>query len=418
MMNGWQVKKLGDICEFENGLWAGKKPPFQKVGVIRNTNFTKDGRLNDSDIVCLEVEQSRFMKRKLQYGDIILEKSGGGPNQPVGRVIIFDKKEGDYSFSNFTSVIRIANAKAVDFTYLHKFLFFSYVSGATEKMQSHSTGIRNLKFDDYKAIEIPLPPLAEQQSIVTILDQTFAAIEKAKVNAEQNLKNAKELFESYLQRVFDKKDKGWEDTSLRDEINLLVGFAFKSKEYTEIEDDILLLRGDNIMQGSLRWKDVKRWKKSDYEYYKKYQLQQSDIVLAMDRPWVKAGLKIAKLSENDLPALLVQRTACLRTKSKLDNSFLFYLLKSSRFMSYLISAQTGIGVPHISGQQILNFKFYKPPLTIQQTTVQKLNILATETKKLDTLYRTKINVLEELKKSILKKAFSGELKTSNLELAV
>ena len=96
MKNGWEIKKLGEVCEFMNGLWTGKKPPFQTVGVIRNTNFTKDGKLDDTDIVYIEVEQSQFAKRKLQYGDIILEKSGGGPKQPVGRVILFDKTEGDY----------------------------------------------------------------------------------------------------------------------------------------------------------------------------------------------------------------------------------------------------------------------------------------------------------------------------------
>ena len=115
MKQGWEVKRLDDVCEFRNGLWTGKKPPFQTVGVIRNTNFTKDGRLDDNDIVYLEVESSQFSKRKLQYGDIILEKSGGGPKQPVGRVIVFDKEEGDFSFSNFTSVIRISNKNTVDF---------------------------------------------------------------------------------------------------------------------------------------------------------------------------------------------------------------------------------------------------------------------------------------------------------------
>ncbi|MEY4936159.1 MAG: hypothetical protein RIS64_2518, partial [Bacteroidota bacterium] len=203
--SGWEIKKLGDVCVFINGLWAGKQPPFQKVGVIRNTNFTKNGTLDDSDIVYLDVEQSQFAKRKLQYGDIILEKSGGGPKQPVGRVIIFDKQDGDFSFSNFTSVIRIANSKLLNFNYLHTFLYFSYISGVTDSMQSHSTGIRNLKFDDYKAIEIPIPPLAEQERIVTILDEAFAAIAQAKNNAEQNLKNAKALFESYLQGIFENK---------------------------------------------------------------------------------------------------------------------------------------------------------------------------------------------------------------------
>jgi type I restriction enzyme S subunit len=279
-----------------------------------------------------------------------------------------------------------------------------YITGATGIIHISNTGIKNLK--------IPLPSIQEQQRIVSILDEAFAAIAKAKANAEQNLKNAKELFESYLQGVFDNKREDWEESSLKKEIDLLVGFAFKSKDYTDNKDDILLLRGDNIMQGSLRWEDVKRWKKSEYKEYIKYQLNENDIVLAMDRPWVKAGLKIARLSKNDLPALLVQRTACLRTKNNLDNSFLFHLLRSSRFMNYLKDVQTGIGVPHISGQQISDFTFYRPSLKSQKTIVQKLDTLSAETQKLEAIYQQKINDLEELKKSVLQKAFSGELKTS------
>jgi type I restriction enzyme, S subunit len=409
MKKGWEIKKLGEICEFSNGLWTGKKPPFQTVGVIRNTNFTKEGKLDDSDIVYIEVEQSQFAKRKLQYGDIILEKSGGGPKQPVGRVILFDKTEGDYSFSNFTSVVRVSNNKSVDFNYLHRVLFYLYISGATESMQSHSTGIRNLKFDEYKELEIPLPPLSIQAEIVSILEETFEALAQVKANAEQNLKNAKALFESYLQSVFENKGEGWEDTTLQSEIDLSTGFPFKSPHYTDDENDVLLLRGDNIMQGDMRWVDVKRWKQSEYNDYEKYQLQEGDIVLAMDRPWVKAGLKCAKLANKDLPALLVQRTARLRNKKGIDATFLYYLIKSKRFTQHLLGVQTGIGVPHISGKDILSFSFSKPSLIEQQTFVNKLDALSTETKRLEAIYQQKLHDLEDLKKAVLAKAFSGEL---------
>jgi len=83
--------------------------------------------------------------------------------------------------------------------------FFEYISEATEPMQSHSTGIRNLKFDEYKQIKVLFPSLPEQKHLVEILDEAFAAITKAKANTEKNLQNAKELFESYLQNVFEEK---------------------------------------------------------------------------------------------------------------------------------------------------------------------------------------------------------------------
>ena len=120
-MKHWSSKTLGEVCQFSNGLWKGEKPPFVNVGVIRNTNFTKEGTLNDSDIAYLDVEAKKLEKRRLQFGDIILEKSGGGPKQPVGRVILFDKTEGNFSFSNFTAALRVLDPHELDFRFLHEF---------------------------------------------------------------------------------------------------------------------------------------------------------------------------------------------------------------------------------------------------------------------------------------------------------
>jgi type I restriction enzyme S subunit len=209
MSEGWQIKTLDEVCEFSNGLWKGEKPPFVRIGVIRNTNFTKEGTLNNSDIAYLDVELKKPEKRRLNFGDVILEKSGGGPKQPVGRVALFVEPEGEFSFSNFTSALRVRDPQKLDFRFLHKFLHWTYLSGVTEGMQSHSTGIRNLNGDAYKAIQISFPKLAEQKRIVTILHETFEGIEAAVANAEKNLASARELFESYLTAVFTKKGENW-----------------------------------------------------------------------------------------------------------------------------------------------------------------------------------------------------------------
>ena len=216
MKSGWKTKTLEEACQFSNGLWKGEKPPFVNVGVIRNTNFTREGALDDSDIAYLDIEAKKFEKRRLQFGDIILEKSGGGPKQPVGRVALFDKAEGDFSFSNFTAALRIRDPHELGFRFLHKLLYWTYVSGVTEGMQSHSTGIRNLDGDAYKAIRIKFPPLPEQQRIVSILDEAFDGIATAKANAEKNLQNARALFESHLESVFTQRGLGWVEKKLRE----------------------------------------------------------------------------------------------------------------------------------------------------------------------------------------------------------
>ena len=121
---GWETQSLDNLCDFKNGLWKGKRPPFVKVGVIRNTNFTKGGILDDSDIAYLEVEKKQYETRRLEFGDLILERSGGGPKQAVGRVIAFEKEAGEFSFSNFTSIIRIKDKTRLHHSFLHKFYIF------------------------------------------------------------------------------------------------------------------------------------------------------------------------------------------------------------------------------------------------------------------------------------------------------
>ena len=403
MKTDWETKKLGEVCVFSNGLWTGKKPPFVKVGVIRNTNFTKDGKLDDTDIVYLDVEASQFAKRKLQYGDIILEKSGGGPKQPVGRVVIFDKTKGDFSFSNFTSVIRIEDRSQVDFNYLHRYLFFSYVSGITETMQSHSTGIRNLEFDNYKQILIPLPPLPEQQRIVAILDEAFAAIDTAKANAEKNLQNAQALFESYLQSVFANPGEGWEEKTLK-QVSTTFG---RGKSKHRPRNDKKLYGGvyPFIQTGDIRNCD---------HYVTKHSQTYNEIGLSQSKLW-PAGTICITIAANIAETGILSYDACFPDSvigvvvnpkfAALD--YVEYLLQF--FKTHLQSKGKGSAQDNINLATFENEFFPFPPLAEQQTIVAKLDALSAETKKLEAIYRQKRMDLDELKKAILQKAFRGEL---------
>jgi len=133
------------------------------------------------------------------------------------------------------------------------------------------------------------------------------------------------------------------------------------------------------------------------------------VVLAMDRPWVKAGLKRAQISSDDLPCLLVQRTARMRGNGSLNNRFLIYLVSSDAFTYHILGMQTGSGVPHISSKQIKDFQFFKPPVKEQVRIANLLDKLSTETKRLKSLYRHKLAAFDELKKSLLHQAFTGNL---------
>jgi len=392
MKKNWDMKKLGEVCEFRNGLWTGKKPPFQKVRVIRNTNFTKDGELDTSEIVYLDVEQSQFAKRKLEYGDIILEKSGGGPKQPVGRVILFDKEEGDFSFSNFTSIIRIKNKIYIDFKYLHKYLYFSYISGITETMQSRSTGIRNLKFDEYKNIEIPIPPLDEQQRIVAVLDKAFAAIATAKGYAERNLQNSKELFQSYLHNVFANKGEGWEEKKLGEVCEFDKTPNRKiDLPYVGLED---IESNSGKFIGSTKPQNVK-----SLTFY----FTHEHVLYGRLRPYLN------KVLLPNFEGHCSTEIFPIRAIQKLDKKFLFHWLLSHKTVNKINATCTGARMPRANMNTVLEFEIPLPPLAEQQRIVAKLEALSEQTKNLESIYRLKIADLEELKKSILQKAFNGEL---------
>jgi type I restriction enzyme S subunit len=406
MKNNWQTKKIGEVCDFYNGLWKGKKPPYMEVGVIRNTNFTKEGRLDDSNIAYLDVEKKQFENRRLIYGDIILEKSGGGPNQPVGRVVIFDKKEGDFSFSNFTSAIRVKNPNELDFIYLHKFLFFSYISGITEKMQSHSTGIRNLDFKLYKEIQIPVPSLNEQKRIVKILDEVFEEIKKVKENAEKNLKNSKELFEAYLQNVFMRARKDWEERTLEQVCEMINRGV--SPKYTESKGLCVLnqkcIRDHKINFNLSRLHDSINKKVSIDKY-----IQVGDVLVNSTGTGTLG--RVAQVRELNMKAIVDSHVTIVRPmKNLFYNEFFGYALICIE--KEIAKRGEGCGGQTELARNTLKNDFrisYPKSPTEQKAIVKKLDALSVETKKLEEIYQQKLADLEELKKSVLKSAFAGEL---------
>ena len=196
---GWQTKKLGEITEQINGLWVGKNPPFVTIAVIRNTNFTKDCNLDTNNIAYIQVEQKQYSTRKLKCGDIIIEKSGGSDKQPVGRPILFNIEDGEYSFSNFTSVLRVVDNTLISPKFLHKFLVYIYNQGYTLNMQSKTTGIRNLNFKLYKNMNIPIPPIALQNEFAEKIEN----IERQKELITKSIKETEDLFNSRMSYYFD-----------------------------------------------------------------------------------------------------------------------------------------------------------------------------------------------------------------------
>ena len=167
--------------------------------------------------------------------------------------------------------------------------------------------------------------------------------------------------------------EGWIYTTFEKHLDCLTGFAFKSSRYSSEDDGIRLLRGDNIEPGSLRWRDAKSWPKSELDGLERYQLQEGDFVIALDRTWISSGLKVAEVKTGDLPCLLVQRVARVRAKDSLEQTLLRQYFSGHRFEQYVKSVQTPTAVPHISPNDVKEFTVLLPPLPEQKNISQILS---------------------------------------------
>ena len=193
----------------------------------------------------------------------------------------------------------------------------------------------------------------------------------------------------------------WAIVRLGDTVDFITGFPFASKYYTDDNSAPYLIRGDNVIQGTLRLEGVKRWPISDSADYDAYWLCENDVLLAMDRPWIEAGLKFAPVRSTDLPALLVQRVARLRGTDMMDSRFLKHLIATQSFTNYVLSIQTGTAVPHISGNQIKNYKFALPPLPEQRDIAATLSALDDKIEINNRINKT----LEEIAQALFKRWF-------------
>ncbi|MET0118963.1 MAG: restriction endonuclease subunit S [Sedimenticola sp.] len=197
------------------------------------------------------------------------------------------------------------------------------------------------------------------------------------------------------------RKKQWPEVKLGDYVDLLSGFAFKSKNFTDNPDDIPLVKGANVHQGYIDWEGAVRWPKEEFESYDKFQLQDNDVVLAMDRPWIEAGLKYSWIKKGDPKSLLVQRVSRLRGVNGLDTRYLRYVIGSPQFTGYIKPIVTGVNVPHISGAQIKDYKFLLPPERYQNNVA---DILETYDNLIENNNR-RIAILEEMAQSLYREWF-------------
>jgi type I restriction enzyme S subunit len=278
------------------------------------------------------------------------------------------------------------------------------------KHESEITGNAGAVFNSINKTQIgniilPIPPLLEQQQIVALLDEAFAAIDQAKANIEKNIQNARDIFESQLNIKMVEILEGQNSTTLNELCDLIVDCEHKTAPLAQ--DGYPSIRTPNIGKGNLILEGVNRVSYETYIAWTRRAVPQAgDLILAREAP---AG-NIAVIPEN-IEVCLGQRTVLLRTKNDmLIPKYLAYLILSKDVQNRLLSHSTGATVQHINMKDIRAFRIGKLiSLQEQKNIVSQLEELQQFSEDLESLYNKRIKNLEELKKSILQKAFAGEL---------
>ncbi len=401
-MKNWVVKKLGEVYDVRDGTHDSPKYVKEGYALITSKNLKNDSLNYDNVNYITEQDYISINKRsKVDVGDVLFAMIG-----TIGNPIVI-KDEPDFAIKN------VALFKVPKNQDSHFLKYYLDSSSVIEKMSKDAKGATQkfVGLGYLRNFEIPLPPLPEQQHIVSILDEAFAAIAKAKANAEQNLKNAKELFESYLQGVFEKKGDGWETEKFVNLCNLITCGVAATPKYVDESIGVPFLSAQNVRNGEVVLDKFKYISKEFHqELTKKNKPQKGDILYSR----VGAKYGEAGVVEHDFEFSVYVSVTLIKPKpEKLDNYFLKHLLNSPAIKEVARKSISSSGVPNLNVNDVREFLISYPSITIQKRIVSEIETMRSETQKLETVYQKKIDDLEELKKSVLQKAFAGELKTEN-----
>lgn len=296
-----------------------------------------------------------------------------------------------YSISGKCWVNNHAHVFRPNRTYLLDNYLINYLNYIDLKPFITGATVEKLNQEKLRSIPIPVPPLSEQQRIVEILDEAFENIEKAKQNTLQNLNNAKELFESYLDKAFTENTDNWNKYKVKDVCKYAKEQGHYNLPYVGMEH----IKGSTAeFIGSLDNTEVKSTT---------FHFDKGIILYGRLRPYLR------KIILTTFEGHCSTELFPIKVNDKVNNKFLMYWLLSQRITDKINATWTGARMPRANMNQVLEFDISIPNISEQQKIVAQLDELQEQTRKLEQIYEQKIKDLDELKQSILQKAFNGEL---------
>ena len=396
-MKGWKVTQLDEVVKIQNGFAFNSKQfsPNAKTPLIRIRDLKKGANTEtnfDGDF-----DASYLVKK----GDFLIGMDGEfGCYEWHGEEALLNQR-----------VCRLHSfASSLDARFLFRGIN-KYLKDIEEV--TGFTTVKHISSKQIASIQFPLPPLPEQRRIVAFLDEAFEGLEAMRANAEKNLKNARELFDSYLNAIFTQKGEGWVENSLAELCTIKHGFAFQSEFFTDSGEYTLLTPGNFFESGGYRYRGDKQ------KYYvgeipNGFVLSAGDLLVAMTEQ--ATGLlgspviipKSGKFLHNQRLGLVVAKDG-----APWSNEFFFYVFNTMAVREEIQASASGVKVRHTSPSKMGEILVaYPSSIAAQSAIVDELTNMAEQASHLESLCRQKLAAIAELKQSLLQKAFAGELTQS------
>jgi type I restriction enzyme S subunit len=397
-VKGWRKSQLGDIAVITYGYTA--KASFENVGLkfLRITDIQNE-MVDWSSVPYCPIDEDDLKKQKLIDQDIVFARTGATTGKSY---LVCNPPES--VAASYLIRLRVQD-KNVSAKFISKyFQTREYWDNISSGISGSAQGGFNAS--KLSALVVPIPPLSEQKRIVSIVDEAFEVIDRAIANTEKNLTNARELFESYLNAVFTQKGDGWEEKKIEEVCESIIDCINKTAVSIDKPSPFKMIRTTNVRNGLINLNSVKYVTEETYHKWTRRQTpKKGDVLLTREAPMGEVGM----LLTDDL-VFLGQRIVSYRTNHNiLDNRFLLYAFQSSNLQDQIHAFASGSTVQHMRVPDTKVLRIATPSISIQREVIQKLDVLLSQTQRLEAIYKQKLAALKELKQSILQKAFAGEL---------
>ena len=415
MTTGWENKPLGEVCNIvgggtpskANSSYYGGDIPWATVRDMREELLsTTECRISNEAV-------AHSATNIIPRNNVVIATRVG-----LGKVCILAQ---DTAINQDLRGVVPKNKKYLDVRFL-----FRWFQSISKVIESEGTGltVKGVKLPFVKSLKVPVPPLSEQKRIVAILDEAFEGIVTATANAEKNLANARELFESYLNAVFSNKGEEWVDTTVGQLVDDQIlekpldgnHGDTHPKKADFVQSGVPFIMASDLVAGEVDQMHCNFLTRSQADSLRKGFAVAGDVLLSH-----KGTIgRVAVLQTSHDYVMLTPQVTYYRIKDGrvLHNRYLYYFFQSPKFQVEICHiAGAGSTRAYIGITKQLELKVSYPDFDVQRQIARRFDALIAETRRLETIYRKKLAELTELKQSLLQKAFDGKL-TAGAETAI